>query len=64
MLTEIRHYPLPIAGRSSEGTGRETVTNPYDGSTVASIAVAGHDDMERAIAAAVEVFPSFSRWPR
>ncbi|MDE2573136.1 MAG: aldehyde dehydrogenase family protein, partial [bacterium] len=64
MLTDVKHYPLPIAGTPSEGTGRETVLNPFDGSTVATIAVAGHDDMERAIRAAVDVFPSFSRWPR
>ncbi|HVA38781.1 MAG TPA: aldehyde dehydrogenase family protein [Candidatus Dormibacteraeota bacterium] len=64
MLTDVKHYPLPIAGARSEGTGHEAVTNPYDGTTVATIAVAGHDDMERAIRAAVEVFPAFSRWPR
>lgn len=64
MLTEVKHYPLPIAGGRSEGTGREPVIDPFDGSTVATIAVAGHDDMERAIRAAVEILPSFSRWPR
>jgi|SRR5579872_376128 len=64
MLTEVKHYPLPIGGRRSEGTGREAVTNPFDGSVVATIAIAGHDDMERAIRTAAEAFPSFARWPR
>ncbi len=55
--------PCWIAGRPEQGAGELTVTHPYDGTEVASVAVPGPDQVERAVAAAAEVAASFRRTP-
>lgn len=42
-----------VAGEWTEGKAREEVRSPYDGTTVAEVPVAGLEDVERALAAAV-----------
>jgi acyl-CoA reductase-like NAD-dependent aldehyde dehydrogenase len=55
--------PAWIAGRPEQGTGTLLVTHPFDGSEVATIAVPGPDQVERAVAAAVAAAPGFQRSP-
>jgi acyl-CoA reductase-like NAD-dependent aldehyde dehydrogenase len=55
--------PAWIAGRAEQGIGTLEVTHPFDGSEVATVAVPGPDQVERAVAAAVAVAPEFRRSP-
>lgn len=55
--------PCWIAGRPEQGAGATTVTHPYDGTEVASVAVPGPDQVERAVAAAAAVAREFRRTP-
>jgi acyl-CoA reductase-like NAD-dependent aldehyde dehydrogenase len=55
--------PAWIAGRPEQGTGTLLVTHPFDGSEVATIAVPGPEQVERAVAAAVAAAPGFRRSP-
>ncbi|MFI9814847.1 aldehyde dehydrogenase family protein [Saccharothrix variisporea] len=55
--------PCWIAGRPEQGTGAITVSHPYDGTEVASVAVPGPDQVERAVAAAAAVSREFRRTP-
>ncbi|MGN6484706.1 MAG: aldehyde dehydrogenase family protein, partial [Thermomicrobiales bacterium] len=55
--------PIFLAGDWIETDRELAVTNPYDGSTIATTYLAGPDELERAIQAAVDVFPTFSRTP-
>ncbi|QWF79574.1 aldehyde dehydrogenase family protein [Amycolatopsis sp. CA-230715] len=52
-----------IAGRAEQGESTLAVTHPYDGSEVATVAVPGAEQIERAVAAAVAVAPHFRRSP-
>jgi glyceraldehyde-3-phosphate dehydrogenase (NADP+) len=54
-------YPLQIAGGEVESGDWLPVVNPWDGSLVAEVAVAGKPEMERAAAAATEAFPAYRK---
>ena len=60
----VKHWPLPIAGERRATKSAETVSNPYDASTVATIGVAGDKDLDDAIDAAQRAYPAFRGWPR
>ncbi|RSN49845.1 aldehyde dehydrogenase [Amycolatopsis sp. WAC 04197] len=53
--------PAWIAGRPEQGASTLTVHHPFDGSEVATVAVPGHDQVERAVSAAVSVAKEFRR---
>ncbi|NIH85595.1 aldehyde dehydrogenase family protein [Amycolatopsis granulosa] len=55
--------PAWIAGRPEQGTSTLTVHHPFDGSEVATVAVPGADQVERAVAAAVAVAPKLRAAP-
>ncbi|GAB3005131.1 aldehyde dehydrogenase family protein [Amycolatopsis acidiphila] len=55
--------PAWIAGRAEQGSSTLEVTHPFDGSEVATVAVPGPDQVERAVAAAAAVAPAFRRSP-
>jgi glyceraldehyde-3-phosphate dehydrogenase (NADP+) len=55
--------PIFLAGEWVETPRELPVTNPYDGSTIATTFLAGPDDLDRATQAAVDAFASFSRTP-
>ncbi|OXM73821.1 MULTISPECIES: aldehyde dehydrogenase family protein [Amycolatopsis] len=55
--------PAWIAGRAQQGTATLDVHHPFDGSEVATVAVPGADQVERAVAAAVAVAPKLRRTP-
>lgn len=55
--------PIFLAGEWIETDRELPVINPYDGSTIATTFLAGPDDLEKAIQAAVDAFPFFSRTP-
>ncbi|MBW4716043.1 aldehyde dehydrogenase family protein [Saccharothrix obliqua] len=55
--------PCWIAGHPEQGTQAITVSHPYDGTEVASVAVPGPDQVERAVAAAAAVAKEFRRTP-
>ncbi|MTD56287.1 aldehyde dehydrogenase family protein [Amycolatopsis pithecellobii] len=55
--------PAWIAGRAEQGTSTLEVTHPFDGSEVATVAVPGPQQVERAVAAAAAVAPEFRRSP-
>ncbi|OZM74944.1 aldehyde dehydrogenase [Amycolatopsis antarctica] len=55
--------PAWIAGRAEQGTGTLVVTHPFDGSEVATVAVPGPEQVERAVAAAAGVAAEFRRAP-
>ncbi|GLZ30433.1 aldehyde dehydrogenase [Lentzea sp. NBRC 105346] len=55
--------PCWIAGRPEQGEQALAVHHPYDGTEVASVAVPGPDQVERAIAAAAAVAKEFRRTP-
>jgi len=63
-VTGVTHHPLPIAGERRRTGSAQPITNPYDGSTVATIGVATDADLDDAIAAAVRAFTGFRAWPR
>lgn len=60
MATE---FPIYIGGEWAKTPNELTVTAPYDGATVGTTWLAGPGDLERAIQAAVDIFPSYSRIP-
>lgn len=60
MATE---YPIYIGGEWEKTANKLNVTAPFDGATVGTTWLAGADDLERAIQAAVDVFPAYSRLP-
>ncbi|PRX44023.1 succinate semialdehyde dehydrogenase [Prauserella shujinwangii] len=55
--------PAWIAGRAEQGADTLVVSHPYDGSEVATVAVPGADQVERAVAAAAGVAREFRRTP-
>ncbi|RKT57679.1 aldehyde dehydrogenase family protein [Saccharothrix australiensis] len=55
--------PCWIAGRPEQGAQATTVYHPFDGTEVASVAVPGPDQVERAVAAAASVAREFRRTP-
>ncbi|MDU0291679.1 aldehyde dehydrogenase family protein [Saccharothrix longispora] len=55
--------PCWIAGRAEQGVQAITVFHPFDGTEVASVAVPGPDQVERAVAAAAAVAKDFRRTP-
>jgi acyl-CoA reductase-like NAD-dependent aldehyde dehydrogenase len=55
--------PAWIAGRPEQGKETLVVTHPFDGSEVATVAVPGPDQVDRAVAAAVDVASEFRRSP-
>ncbi|HKS49439.1 MAG TPA: aldehyde dehydrogenase family protein [Amycolatopsis sp.] len=55
--------PAWIAGRPEQGMGTSLVSHPFDGSEVATVAVPGAEQVERAVAAAVAVAPQLRRSP-
>jgi len=59
--------PLPrpcwIAGRPEQGVQEITVHHPFDGTEVATVAVPGPEQIERAVAAAAAVAKEFRRTP-
>ncbi|HEV8339290.1 MAG TPA: aldehyde dehydrogenase family protein [bacterium] len=65
MITAPQSYDLVIEGRRSPAlSGRTfTVTNPATGESVATVAAAGSEDVERAAAAAHRAFEE-GPWPR
>ncbi|AHI01501.1 aldehyde dehydrogenase family protein [Kutzneria viridogrisea] len=60
---EAKPRPCWIAGTAEEGPTELVVRHPYDGTEVATIAVPGPDQVERAVAAAAAVAPSFRSSP-
>ncbi|MFD9734047.1 aldehyde dehydrogenase family protein [Umezawaea sp. NPDC059074] len=55
--------PCWIAGRPEQGAREITVHHPYDGTEVATVAVPGPEQVERAIAAAAAVAKEFRQTP-
>ncbi|MFC5057766.1 aldehyde dehydrogenase family protein [Saccharothrix xinjiangensis] len=55
--------PCWIAGHAEQGVQAITVHHPFDGTEVASVAVPGPEQVERAIAAAAAVAKEFRRTP-
>jgi acyl-CoA reductase-like NAD-dependent aldehyde dehydrogenase len=55
--------PCWIAGRPEQGAQVITVHHPYDGTEVATVAVPGPEQVERAVAAAADVAKEFRRTP-
>ncbi|HEX6345411.1 aldehyde dehydrogenase family protein [Umezawaea sp.] len=55
--------PCWIAGRPEQGVREITVHHPYDGTEVATVAVPGPEQVERAVAAAAAVAKEFRRTP-
>jgi acyl-CoA reductase-like NAD-dependent aldehyde dehydrogenase len=55
--------PCWIAGQPEQGIEALTVTHPYDGSEVATVAVPGPEQIERAVAAAAAVTREFRSTP-
>jgi acyl-CoA reductase-like NAD-dependent aldehyde dehydrogenase len=55
--------PCWIAGHPEQGVRALTVTHPFDGSEVASVAVPGPEQVERAVAAAAAVAKEFRSTP-
>ncbi|CCH35066.1 aldehyde dehydrogenase family protein [Actinosynnema sp. NPDC047251] len=55
--------PCWIAGHAEQGTQAITVYHPFDGTEVASVAVPGPEQVERAIATAAAVAKEFRRTP-
>jgi acyl-CoA reductase-like NAD-dependent aldehyde dehydrogenase len=60
---EVTPRPCWIAGRAEQGTHELAVRHPYDGTEVASVAVPGPDQVERAVAAAAGVAKTFRATP-
>lgn len=56
---------LFIAGEFTEALSGETLAtrNPHDDSVIAEVALAGREDVDRAVAAAQQAFPAWSRTP-
>ena len=62
LRTPIRHQ-LFIGGRFVDAASGETLAtlNPHDNSVIAEVALAGREDVDRAVAAAKAAFPAWSR---
>jgi acyl-CoA reductase-like NAD-dependent aldehyde dehydrogenase len=62
LKTPIRHQ-LFIDGRFVDAASGETLAtlNPHDNTTIAEVALAGREDVDRAVAAAESAFPAWSR---
>ncbi|MCP2260165.1 Acyl-CoA reductase [Streptoalloteichus tenebrarius] len=60
---EARPRPCWVAGRAEQGESELVVRHPFDGTEVASVAVPGAEQVERAVAAAAEVAGEFRRSP-
>ena len=62
LRSPIRHQ-LFIGGRFVDAASGETLAtlNPHDNSTIADVALAGREDVDRAVAAAKAAFPKWSR---
>jgi len=62
--TPIRRQ-LFIAGEFTDALSGETLPtlNPHDNSVIADVAMAGREDVDRAVAAAWKAFPAWSRMP-
>jgi acyl-CoA reductase-like NAD-dependent aldehyde dehydrogenase len=62
LRTPIRHQ-LFIDGRFVDAESGETqpTLNPHDNSVIAEVAMAGHADVDKAVAAATRAFPAWSR---
>ncbi len=62
LRTPIRHQ-LFIGGRFVDAESGETqaTLNPHDNSVIAEVAMAGHADVDKAVAAATKAFPAWSR---
>jgi glyceraldehyde-3-phosphate dehydrogenase (NADP+) len=58
-----RHYPLLIGGEQVESGRRLSVLNPWDGSPLAEVCLAGESEMRRAVGSAVDAFRSWGRAP-
>ncbi|GAB3910373.1 hypothetical protein GCM10029964_114070 [Kibdelosporangium lantanae] len=56
--------PCWIAGQPEQGVSALTVTHPYDGSEVATVAVPGPEQIDRAVDAAVAVAKELRARPR
>jgi len=58
----VRHQ-LFIDGRFVDAESGETLAtlNPHDNSTIAEVAMAGHADIDKAVAAATRAFPAWAR---
>ncbi|MBX3111782.1 MAG: aldehyde dehydrogenase family protein [Fimbriimonadaceae bacterium] len=57
------HRDLLVAGRLVKGTGVETVFSPWDGREVGTVAVAGPDEVESALASAAQTAPAWGTAP-
>jgi acyl-CoA reductase-like NAD-dependent aldehyde dehydrogenase len=55
--------PAWVAGRPEQGEGTLLVSHPFDGSEVATVAVPGAEQVERAVSAAVAAVPELRRTP-
>ena len=55
--------PAWVAGQAEQGADTLVVHHPYDGSEVATVAVPGAEQVERAVAAAAAVAKEFRRTP-
>src|SRR5207302_7315716 len=55
--------PHSIAHRPEQGEGTPLVSHPFDGSEVATVAVPGPEQVERAVSAAAAIAPEFRRLP-
>jgi len=62
--TAIRRQ-LFIAGEFTDAASGETLAtlNPHDNTVIAEVALAGREDVDRAVAAAQEAFPAWARTP-
>ena len=56
-------YPIYLAGSWQETDRRLDVENPFDGSVVGTTFLAGKDDLDAAVRAAQEVFPTLRQMP-
>ena len=62
LRTPIRHQ-LFIDGRFVDAADGQTLAtlNPHDNSVIAEVAMAGREDVDRAVAAAERAFPAWAR---
>jgi glyceraldehyde-3-phosphate dehydrogenase (NADP+) len=58
-----KHYPLLIGGKDVEGGRKLPVLNPWDGSQVSEVSLAGEDEMGLAAEAALGAFGTWRRAP-
>jgi glyceraldehyde-3-phosphate dehydrogenase (NADP+) len=58
-----RHYPLLIGGEEVESGQRLPVLNPWDGSLLTEVCLAGEGEMKRAVQSALDAFHSWGTAP-